>query len=161
MGDNRTELSDEGLEDLFGDQPFVPSGTDKWHRIRSNLLCYRAQNVTTTESFESPCRRSSTAGNFAIGSWQYPGILSEMWNGSFNVGRRNFTRNMLHMLIRNNFYVQCKLIRNSDITSFTCKLSTFLSDRHLSKHELSMASKLEFHHKELQNTFNEKQSVCE
>ena len=29
MGDNLSELSDEGLEDLFGDQPFVPGGTDK------------------------------------------------------------------------------------------------------------------------------------
>lgn len=29
MGDNLSELSDEGLEDLFGDQPFVSGGTNE------------------------------------------------------------------------------------------------------------------------------------
>lgn len=29
MGDNLSELSDEGLEDLFGDQSFVPGDTNK------------------------------------------------------------------------------------------------------------------------------------
>jgi len=77
MGDNLSELSDEGLEDLFGDQPFVP-GTDKRHRLTESIT-----KCTITESFESPCRRSSTAGNFAIGSWQYPGILSDICEKDF------------------------------------------------------------------------------